>query len=217
MKPEIYHADALEIVSSLGEFDYVITDPPYTTNTIIGSMKAKNSIIASKNMVDSISMSLIFNVLKSVLWADHFTVWIFCTWRQVSFYSKCLEHIGLGRQNCIVWNKSKNTIGFPYHRTHELILYASTEAHQVYAGIDYIEMKSCSNRNHPFEKPSGLINKCCGKFPPGRVLDPFCGTGGLLVGAQELGHEVVGIDIEEQFCKIARERLSKTQLSIEPC
>ncbi len=42
------------------------------------------------------------------------------------------------------------------------------------------------------------------------VLDPFMGTGSTLVAAQELGRSSVGIDISEDFAKIARVRLSET-------
>ena len=45
--------------------------------------------------------------------------------------------------------------------------------------------------------------------PGGIVLDPFCGTGTTLVVAKRLGRRWIGIEIYEEYAKIARERVSK--------
>ena len=64
------------------------------------------------------------------------------------------------------------------------------------------------NKHHPFDKPAELVEKVAGRFPQGRVLDPFCGAGGLLVGAYRLGWDVVGVDISREFCDMSEMRLS---------
>jgi site-specific DNA-methyltransferase (adenine-specific) len=60
-------------------------------------------------------------------------------------------------------------------------------------------------------KPASLIRHLIEMFLPksGKhlVLDPFAGTGTTLVAALELGHEVIGIEIEERYCSIIEERL----------
>ena len=42
----------------------------------------------------------------------------------------------------------------------------------------------------------------------GIVLDPFCGTGTTLVAARNFGHKAVGIDISDEYLKLARERVA---------
>ncbi len=65
-------------------------------------------------------------------------------------------------------------------------------------------------------KPLSLIKHLLELFlPQGEdyvVLDPFAGTGTTLVAALELGYKTIGIEIEEQYINIIRERLGKTFL-----
>jgi site-specific DNA-methyltransferase (adenine-specific)/modification methylase len=39
------------------------------------------------------------------------------------------------------------------------------------------------------------------------ILDPFCGSGTTCVAAKMLGSRYIGIDISEEYCQIARQRL----------
>ena len=45
--------------------------------------------------------------------------------------------------------------------------------------------------------------------PKGIVLDPFCGSGTSALVAQKLGRNYIGIEISEEYCKIAEKRLSQ--------
>jgi len=44
------------------------------------------------------------------------------------------------------------------------------------------------------------------------ILDPFCGVGSTLLAARQRGRRYIGIDIEAEYCKISRQRLSQGQL-----
>ena len=201
--------DALDVVETLGQFDYVITDPPYPTGGE-SSMSSAKSIKDTREMIDGLSQSLIMGVLKRVQKKNPFAIWMFVDWRQVSFYSSLFRGIGLNQQNCIVWDKVTASFSGRYHPSHELILYASNGVEvDGYCGKDIVACKrpNATHKTHPFEKPISLIAEICQAFPQGRVLDPFCGTGGLLVGAKQLGWDVVGVDISREFCDIAERRL----------
>lgn len=164
-------------------------------------------------MLDNLSASIIASILRSVRKRPGFACWIMCDWRVVSFFSRVLRANGLPSQSCIVWDKQQASMSSLYHSQHELILFATTPEFKKnlqhrYIGKNIVSLKGVRrNKTHAFEKPPELTEAICKTFRPGRVIDPFCGTGGLLVGAKRLGWNVVGIDAMSNACKIANERL----------
>lgn len=46
----------------------------------------------------------------------------------------------------------------------------------------------------------------------GYVIDPYAGSGTTLVAAKLLGHEFLGIEISEEYARLALERLANAEL-----
>jgi site-specific DNA-methyltransferase (adenine-specific) len=46
--------------------------------------------------------------------------------------------------------------------------------------------------------------------PGGLILDPFMGSGTTLIAAEQEGFRAVGIELNEEYCEIARRRTSGT-------
>ncbi len=71
----------------------------------------------------------------------------------------------------------------------------------------------CSNRNHsavfPVDLPLWFIKLFTD--PDDVVLDPFCGSGTTAVAAVRLKRHYVGIEINPEYCRVARGRLFETQ------
>lgn len=64
---------------------------------------------------------------------------------------------------------------------------------------------------HPTVKPRALMEWLCRLTATptgGVVLDPFAGSGTTLLAAQAVGRRAVGIELMENYCAIARRRLS---------
>jgi site-specific DNA-methyltransferase (adenine-specific) len=71
----------------------------------------------------------------------------------------------------------------------------------------------CSNRRHsavfPVDLPTWFIKLFTDSSSI--VLDPFVGSGTTAVAAKQLGRRYVGIDINEEYCQMARQRLMQIQ------
>ena len=81
-----------------------------------------------------------------------------------------------------------------------------TEDQQLNAN-ERIENKG--GNNHPTVKPVELMKYLIKLVTPpnGRVLDPFNGSGSTGMAAVELGYEYIGIEQDEKYCEISRQRI----------
>ena len=62
---------------------------------------------------------------------------------------------------------------------------------------------------HPMPKPLPLIHALLEKCPPGPVVDPFMGSGPIAQACHDLGRRYVGIELVEDYCRVAVSRLSQ--------
>ena len=70
--------------------------------------------------------------------------------------------------------------------------------------------------NHPAVYPETIVQECLNLTTETNdvVLDPFIGSGTTAVVAKRMGRRFIGIDINEDYCKIAEQRVKET--IIEP-
>lgn len=70
----------------------------------------------------------------------------------------------------------------------------------------------CGNKKHAAAYPISLPTWFIKLFsrPDDVVLDPFIGSGTTAVAAKQLGRQFLGIEINDAFCAVARERLKST-------
>ena len=74
----------------------------------------------------------------------------------------------------------------------------------------------CSNRNHSAAFPESLPKWFINLFtkPGDIVLDPFIGSGTTAVVAQKMGRNYLGIDINEEYIQISKDRLMTLPMAI---
>jgi len=68
-----------------------------------------------------------------------------------------------------------------------------------------------NGNNHPTVKPIALMAYLCKLLATptgGVVLDPFAGSGSTGIACKELGREFIGIEIDKDYCQIARKRIA---------
>ena len=225
MKPNLIVGDSLREVARLDTpVDIIVTDPPYPVGGK-SSMTTKKTIIECDRMVRDLTQSLLMGVVRNTNWRDpnNCVVYLMCTWRIVSALYNGLMQENFMVQNCIVWDKiSLGAQWGGYGARHELCLYARRGKLARKApplgvfGPDIIRVArgSSKHKTHAFAKPPELGYELTRMFKPCVVLDPFCGSGGLLVGAANAGHSVVGIDTNDEFIERAKKSFDNRQTGL---
>jgi tRNA (guanine10-N2)-dimethyltransferase len=81
---------------------------------------------------------------------------------------------------------------------------------------DYLSRKAHMRPfNHPTSMHPALARACINLsgVKSGRLLDPFCGSGGILIEAGLMGYEILGYDIDQGMIERCRANLSHYRLN----
>ena len=79
---------------------------------------------------------------------------------------------------------------------------------------DWIEIQQVKNVskekvNHPCQIPIAVCEKIIGVLPKNSiVIDPFLGSGSTGIACVNLGYEFIGIELDETYCEIAKNRIN---------
>jgi DNA modification methylase len=109
------------------------------------------------------------------------------------------------------------------HMTEDILLFRKGKRTPMLNGEStthnwFVEVSPQSNykegRIHPAQMPISLCMKLIDRTPGTPILDPFCGSGSVLVAAKKLGRQYIGIELVEAVAERARVRLDATQLPL---
>ena len=74
--------------------------------------------------------------------------------------------------------------------------------------INQVKNTSKDKTSHPCQMPVEIMRNIIGILPDNiTVIDPFMGAGTTGVACKELGRDFIGIEMDEEYFKIAQERL----------
>ena len=194
----IYCGDCLEVMPQLDEVDCVITDPPYgvdfdTDYTRFNGGVCKhgrNTHVKIANDTQLFDPTPFLNYRKVVLFGAN----------NYSVPPGCL----------LIWDKrtpngNKNIMADAevawLNSGHGVYIFEHT-----WDGFNRASEKNTAY--HPSQKPVAVMRWVIEKAKPqGVIVDPFMGSGSTLKAAQEMGFPAIGIELSEDYCKIAVDRL----------
>lgn len=117
----------------------------------------------------------------------------------------------------LVWDKKRVGLGKIFRHQFEMILWASNSGAWVnndgrlHSDVLGYEATLSADREHPVEKPSGLIReliRVCAK-PDGLIYDSFVGGGSTLIACEEEKRAWVGSEINPDYCAIAQAKVER--------
>ena len=191
----IYHGDCREILPRLPKVDLVLTDPPYgidANKMTLGSGLHKfhrGNDWDSTRPVDVLLQLLDMNIDMAVFGGNYYT-----------------DILPVNNQ-WLVWHKLNDGLSF-------------SEAEMIWTNFApnirvYSKYVAGRVKVHPTEKPVEVLYWCL-QYSKGQVvLDPFFGSGSLLVACKGLSRKCIGIEIEEKYCEIAAKRCSQSVMRLD--
>jgi len=212
----------------------IFTDPPYNV-TIGGNVGGKGEIhhrefaMGSGEMTPPIFTSFLTTTFQRLA-ANSFDGSIHYTcmdWRHMQEMLAAGYNVYSELKNVCVWNKSNGGMGTFYRSKHELVFVwkSGTAPHLNnfelgqhgrnrtnvwdYAGVNTFRSGRMDElQMHPTVKPVALVVdaiKDCSKQGD-IVLDPFCGSGTIIVAAERTGRKARALEIDAAYVDVAIRR-----------
>lgn len=212
---QLLKGDCLELMKDLPNesIDMILCDPPYLMNYQSGRRKDKfkkidNDVDAYELIKETLKES--YRVMK-----DNTSIYMFCSWHHVDFFKQAIEK-EFKLKNIIVWNKNNHGAGDlkgAYAPKHEFVLYAhkGRSTFNEKRIPDVIDCAKVIGKNmlHPTEKPIDLLELFIERNSKEKevVLDMFMGSGTTGVACKNLDREFIGMELDEGYFNIAKERI----------
>jgi DNA modification methylase len=186
--------------------DLVLTDPPYLINYRSRDGRTIAGDISDAWLLPAFAEA--YRVLKS----GGFCI-SFYGWSKADSYLRAWREVGFRPVGHLVWVKSyASASAFLQYRHEQAYLLAKGQVERPVSPIsDVQEWNYTGNRLHPTQKPVLAFLRLVRAFslPGDIVLDPFCGSGSVLLAAKLLGRRYLGIELREDYYEIARQRLMR--------
>lgn len=209
---QILQGDCTLVLQQLpdAQVDLIVTDPPY-------GVRYKDRFgrtIANDDAPERVLGA--FSDLYRLLKPDSVCV-SFYGWTQVDTFFRAWRSAGFRPVGHIVWVKEYvSGAGFLRYRHEQAFVLAKGRPPIPARPLDDIQPWVYSgNSDHPTQKAVRILTPLIETFTqPGQVvLDPFAGSGSTLVAAAITGRRYLGIELEKEYCSVARDRLARTTRS----
>lgn len=224
---DLRRGDCLELLKDIPDksINLIVTDPPYKFENQGGGFYAKNKS-TKRVYLDSLkninccefNPYEFLNILKPKL--EKFYGYFFCNKTLIEDYIKFARD-NKYKFDVLVMAKSNPIPSFNNHHLSDLeyiILIREKgtyfSKHKEIDDFRKYYLTSCKKGLHPAEKPVELLERFIKVSSKENdiVLDPFMGSGSTGVACKELNRNFIGIELDEKYFKIAKDRIEKISL-----
>lgn len=220
-KIQLYNGDCLEVMKSIpdGSVDLVLTDPPYKM-TKQGKSCRPNYMRSGMgdNLFDGelpdtqTWLKLCYDKMK-----DDSHLYIFTNTNSLQDFLNAATEVGFKLHNVISMIKDTKMPNRWYLKYTELVLFFRKGAafpinDMTSRDYEFVTMPTLKNgKAHVSQKPLSFIEKLItNSCKEGSVvLDPFMGSGTTGVACKNTNRAFIGIELDEAYFKIAKERIEK--------
>ena len=217
MNYKLHLGDCLELMPDIpdGSIDMILTDPPYGMD--LTPQRKSGKFHGEKIKNDN-----------NLLWADEFfkqcfrltiknsVSMFYCSHHCISEFISSARLAGFDIKNLIVWDKGHFGMGGNWRPVHELILICTkgrfvTHSNNLRTILPFKKIHH-SKAFHPTEKPVEMLEHLISEpdYNPLIILDPFMGSGSTGVAAKNLNRDFIGIELDETYFNIAKDRINNS-------
>lgn len=195
----IYHADARDVLPTLGPCDVVITDPvwPNAVAELAGSDRPYELFAEVAALFPAITRRVVVH-----LGCDSDPRFLTAVPAALPFFRVCwLEYVRPHYKGRLLYTSD--------------IAYVYGEPPPSRPGAHVMPGKTLQNdaqkrvAGHPCARQPQHVRWLVNWFARGLVVDPFMGSGTTIEAARACGYSSVGIEVSEAFCEIAAMRLER--------
>jgi len=232
----IYKGNALAVLMDLPSesVDCVITDPPYSSGGMYRGDRAASTIakyVQSGQVLQHGDFAGDNRDQRAYLsWCS---LWLaeclritkpggvcalFTDWRQLPVTTDALQAGGYIWRGIGAWDKTEaaRPMKGRFRNQCEYLVWGSrggmSNEGPCLPGVWRVTVGG-SEKHHIAGKPEKLMQMLVEICPAGgTVLDPFCGSGTTLKAAKETGRRAIGIEIADQWCDVAQDRVAQDVL-----
>ena len=220
---DLRQGDCLEVMAKNDggikdkSIDLIVTDPPYLIKYKTNYRKNKQHDFCREILNDNNEelISAFFPEAYRVL-KENAAMYVFTSWKTIDFFKKCATENNFIIKNEIIWVKNNWTAGdlkAQFGQQYEIIMLLNKgrslfngKRHSDVWNFDRVAGKTQVHQN---QKPLPLIERCIESHSKKGeiVLDPFMGSGTTGVACKNLNRNFIGIELDEKYFNIAKERI----------